>query len=166
MIVGIKIGVNLNLPCYGEQVGVLRRMYDKYCLVENKDEMLNSILTAGKGVSIFFKRVLNERDLDTLRDLAASIGELIETKEGSFLVVSAVNFTIEIPYNEGTLRLRPTEYFYATSDEARQIVVPLRQGLLCTFPTVQEDVMEQWLLERGIWNDEGLWKDNKLWSDL
>lgn len=166
MIVGIKIDVNLNLPCYGEQVDVLRRLYDKYCLVENKDEMLNSILTAGEGVSIFFKRVLNERDLDTLRDLAASIGELIETKEGSFLVVSAVNFTIEIPYNEGTLRLRPTEYFYATSDEVRQIVVPLRQGLLCTFPTVQEDVMEKWLLERGIWNDEGLWKDNKLWSDL
>lgn len=166
MIVGIKIGVNLNLPYYGEQVGVLRRLYDKYCLVENKDEMLNSILTAGKGVSIFFKRVLNERDLDTLRDLATSIGELIETKEESFLVVSAVNFTIEVPYNEGTLRLRPTEYFYATSDEIRQIAVPLRQGLLCTFPTVQEDVMEKWLLERGIWNDEGLWKDNKLWSDL
>ena len=52
----------------------------------------------------------------------------IETRDGKYILASAVNFKLELPYNGTTLRLFPTEYIYIDPREISQFEGALRRN--------------------------------------
>lgn len=132
----------------------------KVCILEDP-KVAENIVNAGTGVNVFAQNI-------TLSDLKMQTfsSTPIETQDGKFLVVSAVNFNLELLYNGSILRLVPTEYIYITPDEVSQFLQYAEQKLVKFYPDVVFGGEEsKWILEEGLWNDSGVWVDSDFWRD-
>ena len=132
----------------------------RVCVLEDP-KVAENIVAVGVGVNIFAQNV-------TLSDLKMQSFSAtpIETQDGKFLVVSAVNFNLELLYNGSILRLVPTEYVYITPDEVSQFLQYAEQKLIKFYPDVVSDGEEsKWILDEGLWNDSGVWVDSDFWRD-
>lgn len=131
----------------------------KVCILESP-EIAQNIVDEGTGVNIFSKAI-------TLSELQAQpfSSVPIETQDGKYLLASAVNFNLELLYNDSILRLNPTEYIYIEPDEVSQFEQYIEQGLVKTFPDFIEIGGSNWILATGFWNDSGVWVDSDYWRD-
>lgn len=130
----------------------------KVCILESPDVARN-IVEAGVGVNVFSEAVV----LSELKAQPFSATP-IEIQDGKYIVVSIVNFNLELLYNGNILRLVPTEYIYVPDKDVLQFETYISQGLVKTIPEIHFDGSE-WILEKGKWNDDGIWIDNKEWRD-
>lgn len=130
----------------------------RVCILESPD-IAENIVEAGVGVNIFSKVISRE-------DLASQPfeSEVIETVDGKFILVSIVNFNLELLYNSKILRLVPTEFVYILPDEVQQFEKYIHQGLVRLIPEINKGG-QKWILEQGSWNDTGIWIDSDYWRD-
>lgn len=132
----------------------------RVCVLEDP-KVAENIVAVGAGVNVFAQNVA----LSDLNKQSFSATP-IETQDGKFLVVSAVNFNLELLYNGSILRLIPTEYVYITPDEVSQFLQYAEQKLIKFYPDVVSDGEEnKWILDEGLWNDSGVWVDSDFWRD-
>lgn len=130
----------------------------RVCILESPD-IAQNIVNAGPGVNIFSKAiVLSELQAQPFSSVT------IETQDGEHLLVSAVNFNLELLYNDRVLRLVPTEYIYIQPNEAIQFEEYVRRGLVKIIPEVTLGG-KKWILDEGSWDDEGIWVDSNYWRD-
>ena len=139
--------------CEKKAVEFIRKM----CILESPDVAQN-IVDAGPGVNIFSLAV-------TLTDLKEQpfLTTPIEVQDDRHLLISIVDFNIELLYNGDILRLVPTGYIDIAPDEAFQFKEYVRQGLVRIIPEV--DFGSQWILDKGNWDDNGVWVDSDYWRD-
>lgn len=130
----------------------------KVCILDSPD-IAQNIVNAGPGVNIFTNAVT----LEELTEQPFSTRP-IETIDGKYMVISAVNFNLELLINGRTFRLIPTEFTYIEPTDVSHFVQYARQGLIKVIPEIDFDGGE-WLLEEGSWNDDGVWKDSDTWRD-
>lgn len=130
----------------------------KHCILESA-KIADNIVNAGPGVNVFSASLTREE----LENQPFSCVP-IETQNGKYLLVSAVNFGLELLYNSSILKLAPTEYIYILPQETSQFEQYMAQGLVRLFPALSKDGGE-WLLETGTWNDDGIWVDTAYWSE-
>ena len=130
----------------------------KVCILESPD-IAQNIVDAGPGVNIF----PNDIDIAELQSQPFSV-TTIETQDDKYLLVSAVNFNLELLYNDGVLRLVPTEYVYIEPSEVSQFEVYIKRGLVKLMPDAGL-VGQKWILEDGSWDDNGIWVDSNYWRD-
>lgn len=130
----------------------------KVCILESPD-IAQNIVNAGPGVNIFSKAIV-------LSELQAQpfSATPIETQDDKYLLVSLVNFNLELLYNNNILRLVPTEYIYIDSDEISQFEEYISQGLVRLIPEVNLGG-KKWILDKGSWDDSGIWVDEDFWRD-
>lgn len=131
----------------------------KVCILESPD-IAQNIVNAGPGVNVFSKAVV----LDELNAQPFSATP-IETQDGKYILVSAVNFNLELLYNNNVLRLVPTEFIYITPDEVSQFLSYIRQGLVKLIPDIDLTSGQKWILDSGSWDDNGIWVDLDSWRD-
>ena len=130
----------------------------KVCVLDNQ-EIAHNIVAAGPGVNIFSDNIV----LSELLEQPFSTVP-IEVNEGEYILVSTVNFNLELLYNNNTLKLAPTEYVYVEPEEVSQFNDYIRQGFVRLIPTYIDG--KEWILTNGSWNDEGIWVDSNYWRDL
>lgn len=130
----------------------------RVCILDSPD-IAKNIVEAGPGINVFSKVISRE-------DLASQPfeSEVIETEDGKYILVSIVNFNLELPYNSRILRLVPTEFIYILPDEVEQFETYIRQGLVTTIPEIIKNG-DRWILAKGVWNDYGIWVDSDYWRD-
>ena len=133
----------------------------KVCILESPDIAENIVLAGAGSVNVFTSAV-------TLQELQKQPFSCtpIETQDGKYLVASAVNFFLELTYNNTPLGLQPTEYLYVEPEELPQFYEYYRQGLVRTFPDIEIGLGDSnWILAAGYWNDGGEWIDGETWRD-
>lgn len=130
----------------------------KVCILEDP-EIAQNIVDAGVGVNIFPKSI----DLEELSKQPFS-SQTISVQDGKYLIVSAVNFNLELLYNDGILRLVPTEYIFVEPNEVFQFKEYINQGLLRAYPDITNEGYK-WILKDGSWDDSGVWMDSNYWRD-
>lgn len=130
----------------------------RVCILENSD-IAQNIVNAGPGVNVFSDAVV----LSELYSQPFSAIP-IELKEGKFILVSLVNFNLELSYNNDLLRLMPTEYIYIEADEVLQFIEYIKQGLVKVIPEINV-LGQEWILKGGSWDDNGVWIDSNYWRD-
>lgn len=89
---------------------------------------------------------------------------VISVTEGRFLVVSAVDFKVELQRNGETVILLPTENIEVSYDEALTFEEEVRQGLVRIIPNLSEAI-DNWVLFEHDWNDSDEWADEQTWKD-
>lgn len=129
----------------------------KVCILESPD-IAENIVMAGTGVNIYSEGI-------TLADLQGQPFDCtpIEVTDGEFLIVSNVNYNLEITYNDNLVRLIPTEFIRVTSYGISQFSEYISQRLLKVIPNM--DPKSNWTLSEGIWDDNGIWVDSTNWND-
>lgn len=130
----------------------------KVCILESSD-IAQNIVDAGPGVNIFSKAIV----LSELQSQPFS-ATAIETQDGKYLLVSGVNFNLELLYNSRILRLVPTEYIYIEPNEVSQFEEYISQGLVKLIPEINLGG-QKWILNEGSWDDSGIWVDSDFWRD-
>ena len=130
----------------------------KVCILESSD-IARNIVDAGPGVNIFSKAIV----LSELQSQPFS-ATAIETQDGKYLLVSEVNFNLELLYNSRILRLVPTEYIYIEPNEVSQFEEYISQGLVRLIPEINLGG-QKWILDEGSWDDSGIWVDSDFWRD-
>ena len=130
----------------------------KVCILESPD-IAHNIVDVGPGVNIFSKAIV----LSELQSQPFSATP-IETQDGKYLLVSLVNFNLELLYNSSILRLVPTEYIYIEPDEVSQFEEYISQGLVKLIPEINLGG-QKWILDEGSWDDSGIWVDSDFWRD-
>lgn len=130
----------------------------KVCILESSD-IAQNIVDAGPGVNIFSKAIV----LSELQSQPFS-ATAIETQDGKYLLVSGVNFNLELLYNSRILRLVPTEYIYIEPNEVSQFEEYISQGLVKLIPEINLGG-QKWILDEGSWDDSGIWVDSDFWRD-
>lgn len=130
----------------------------KVCILESPD-IAQNIVDVGPGVNIFSKAIV----LSELQSQPFSATP-IETQDGKYLLVSLVNFNLELLYNSNILRLVPTEYIYIEPDEVSQFEEYISQGLVKLIPEINLGG-QKWILDEGSWDDSGIWVDSDFWRD-
>lgn len=89
--------------------------------------------------------------------------EIISVEDGKFLLVSAVDFKLELHLNGELLILGPTESKEVTYDEAVTFEKEVSQGLVRIFPSLAE-ADSNWILYNGVWVDSKVWVDSQTWK--
>ena len=130
----------------------------RVCILESPD-IAQNIVDAGPGVNIFSKAIV----LSELQSQPFSATP-IETQDGKYLLVSLVNFNLELLYNSSILRLVPTEYIYIEPDEVSQFEEYINQSLVKLIPEISLGG-QKWILDEGSWDDSGIWVDSDYWRD-
>lgn len=130
---------------------------NRMCILESPD-IAKNIVDAGPGINIYSKAIV-------LSELQGQPFEStpIEVIDGKYLLISIVNFNLELLYNGRILRLVPTEYIYIKPEEVVQFEDYIRQGLVRLMPEISKG--DHWILEQGSWNDTGIWVDSDFWRD-
>lgn len=130
----------------------------KVCILEG-DDVAKNIVAAGPGLNIYSMGL----DIDELNSQPFSY-TLIDVPNGKYLLVSIVNFNIELLYNKEVLRLSPTENKLISYEETFQFESYIKQGLVRIIPDVNPEG-DVWILAEAKWNDEGIWIDSDYWRD-
>lgn len=89
--------------------------------------------------------------------------EIISIENGKFLLVSAVDFKLELNLNGELLILVPTESKEITYNEAVTFEKEVSQGLVRIFPSLSE-TDSTWILYNGAWVDSKVWVDSQTWK--
>lgn len=131
----------------------------KVCILESSD-IAQNIVNVGPGVNIFSTAIV----LSELQEQPFS-AKPIEIEDDKYLIVSAVNFNLELLYNNSILRLVPTEYIYIEPDDVLQFADYINQGLVKLIPEINLSG-KKWILTEGFWDDNGIWVDSNIWRDL
>lgn len=131
----------------------------KVCILESPD-IAQNIVNVGPGVNIFSTAIV----LSELQEQPFS-AKPIEIKDDKYLIVSAVNFNLELLYNNSILRLVPTEYIYIEPNDVLQFADYINQGLVKLIPEINLSG-KKWILTEGFWDDNGIWVDSNIWRDL
>lgn len=131
----------------------------KVCILESSD-IAQNIVNVGPGVNIFSTAIV----LSELQEQPFS-AKPIEIEDDKYLIVSAVNFNLELLYNNSILRLVPTEYIYIEPNDVLQFADYINQGLVKLIPEINLSG-KKWILTEGFWDDNGIWVDSNIWRDL
>lgn len=124
----------------------------KVCILENHD-IAHNIATIGSGVNVYSRNIL----LDELLAQPFEATPII-VKPGEYLVVSAVDFCLELIFDSHIIRLAPTEYTTIPFSKIPYFETYVTQGLIKIIGT-------PWILETGYWDDNGVWVDSAFWND-
>lgn len=100
----------------------------KVCILESP-EIAQNIVNAGPGVNIY-SSVVTQSELNAQPFSATPI----ETVDGKVMIVSTVNFSVELLYNGNIIRLVPTEYIYVEPEEVTQFTEYIHIGLVRVLP--------------------------------
>lgn len=130
----------------------------RVCILESPDIAWN-IVNLGTGINIFSSTISIDELLSQPFDSTP-----IEIQENEHLLVSAVDFNIELLYNNRVLRLKPTEYIHIEYGEILQFMDAINQGLVKVIPDMNMEGLN-WILNEGSWNDDGVWIDSNYWRD-
>lgn len=147
MIIGFSI-TNLN----GHQKEAIEYI-QRVCILESKQIAVNLVNSGKLPINIFAPYVKLAEEGTMPFDFT-----LIRTQPNKYIVASVVNFMTELPFNQGSIRLLPTQYVHVSQEEIVQLLPSVKQGLIRTFPEYDENGAI-WILETGYWNDEGTWID-------
>ena len=138
---------------------VIDFLVDTYILPSRSiAENIVSAVINGSDVSIYGER-LDYRAIDA----QPWQYEIIAIENGKFLLVSAVDFKLELHLNGELLILGPTESKEVTYDEAVTFEKEVSQGLVRIFPSLSE-ADSNWILYNGIWVDNKGWVDSQTWK--
>lgn len=88
----------------------------------------------------------------------------ISVQDGNYLLVSAVDFKIELQSGADILTLRPTEFITIAGSQVNGFATEEKQGLVRIFPAHGGSVVN-WILITGNWNDNAEWNDSQFWID-
>lgn len=121
-------------------------------------ENIVSEVIKGSDVSIYGER-LDYRAVDS----QPWQYEIIDIEKGKFLLVSAVDFKLELYLNGELLILKPTENKEVTYNEAITFKKEISQGLVRIFPGLAE-ANSNWILYDGMWEDSKGWVDSQTWK--
>lgn len=124
MIVGFKITDFKGHEA--EAVAFIIRM----CILSDIS-IAQNIVNAGVGVNVYSK-IVTQEDLDTQSFTAT----LLETVDNKRMLVSNVDFVLELLYNNGIIRLWPTEFIYINESEVAQFRQVYEQGLVKFLPRI------------------------------
>lgn len=130
----------------------------KVCVLDEPD-MAQNIVNSGVGVNVFSDNI----ELGELRGQPFS-ADVIEVSNGECLIVSIVEFNLEVLHKGVLHRLRPTEYLRVPVSEAVEFSDYIRQNLVRVIPSIKE-YDDTWLLSEGKWSDEGDWIDSSNWDE-
>ena len=153
MIVGFSI-TNLNGK-HKEAIEYIQEV----CILENKQIAVNLVNSGKLPINIFAPYV--KLAAEGTKPFTFSH---IRTQEGKYIVASVVNFMIELPFNDSSIRLLPTQYAHVSQEDIGQLLPSVKQGLIRSFPEYDENGAK-WILETGYWDDEGTWIDMGDWND-
>ena len=130
----------------------------RVCILESP-KVAESIVRAGTGINIYSRNIVAS-------ELAAQPfgSRLIETIEGTSLLISMVNYNLEITFNGRPLRLSPAEFIYIDPSESFQFKEYLNQNLVKIVPPEKGDD-GFWILTNTNWNDNGIWGDDEAWQN-
>ena len=152
MIVGFTI-----IDTKGNEEAAIQYI-QKVCVLESP-EIAENIVSAGSGVNVFSRNIV-------LSELLSQPFKTkpIEVEDGEFLIVSAVNFNVELEYDGNILRLMPTEFTSVKAEDVSHFSRYVHLGLVKVIPDYFGDTSE-WVLAKGLWNDSGVWADSNEWKD-
>ena len=88
---------------------------------------------------------------------------IIAIGKGKFLLASAVDFKLELPYKGDLLILKPTESIEVSYEDALTFDKEIKQGLVRIFPDLAE-ADSNWILYNGRWEDNKVWVDSQTWK--
>lgn len=88
---------------------------------------------------------------------------IITIEKGKFLLVSAVDFKLELHYKGDLLILKPTESMKVSYEDALTFDKEVKQGLVRIFPDLTE-ADSNWILYNGRWVDSKVWVDSQTWK--
>lgn len=131
---------------------------EKVCILDNPS-MAQNIVNLGPGVNIFTTAVT--KDLLKAQPFSCSP---IEVANGRCLIVSAVEFNVEILYKGEIFHLRPTEYIEIPLKDSVEFSAYEDQGIIKVIPEI-DDVTKQWILNKKTWKDTGVWMDSFNWTE-
>lgn len=162
MRVGYTI-VSLYQP--SQEAEFARFLKDTLILEEGYADNIAKVVAEGGVVNIF-----------TQRDLHVALGgsssyqfkttfSSIETTGDNYIVASAVDFRLEVHFQDAIKVLAPTEYFITTESLARTLMTYVEKGLLKIYPSFPDAEGADWILDGGSWDDSGVWMDEKEWED-
>lgn len=134
------------------------RFIQEVCILEDP-QIAKNIVEAGTGVNIY-SNALHSEILSSLPFRVTPI----ELETGKYILVSIVNFNLELLYNNRILRLVPTEFVYVLPSEVEQFEEYVKQGLVRFIPEVNKSG-SKWILNKGYWDDNGVWIDSEYWKD-
>lgn len=142
-----------------------RFLKDTLILEEGYADNIARVVANGGEINIFTQRDLHEA-LEGLSPYQfKATFKAIETTDDQYVVASAVDFRLEVPF-QGTIKvLIPTEYFITTEELARTLMPEVEKGLLKVYPSFPDTEGADWILKEGTWNDNGVWMDEKEWED-
>lgn len=119
-----------------------------------------NIVAVGPGINVYTRNVTAE-----LLSQQPFDAELIEVREGKRLLISAVDFHIEIQ-NAGIVhKLSPTEYLEINEDEGALYQPFVDSGHVCMLPEYAKKGNGYWILKSSLWDDGGIWIDTDIWND-
>lgn len=162
MRVGYTI-VSLYQP--SQEAEFARFLKDTLILEEGYADNIARVVAEGGVVNIFTPRDLHVALSGSSSYQFKTTFQSIETTDNQYVVASAVDFRLEVPF-QGTIKvLAPTEYFITTESLARTLMSEVEQGLLKVYPSFPDTEGADWILDGGSWNDSGVWMDEKEWKD-
>ena len=88
---------------------------------------------------------------------------IIAIEKGKFLLVSAVDFKLELHYKGDLLILGPTESIEVSYEDALTFDKEVKQGLVRIFPDLTE-ADSKWILFDGTWVDSKVWVGSQTWK--
>ena len=88
---------------------------------------------------------------------------IIAIENGKFLLVSAVDFKLELNLNGELLTLGPTESMEVSYEDALTFAKEVKQGLVRIFPDLAV-ADSNWILFYGKWTDSKVWVDSQTWK--
>lgn len=163
MILGYSIGP-LADPSKKDEFA--RFLKDNCIFEEGVADNLAQLLATGHGANIYSQSLT----ADSFRihpgyDFSVN-GEIypIETIEGLFLVISAVDFKLEFVIDGRVRILHPMDYFNTTREVALSLQLAVSQGLIKIYPDPNLE-SQNWILATTRWNDDGVWIDEDAWKD-
>lgn len=88
---------------------------------------------------------------------------IIAIENGKFLLVSAVDFKLELNLNGELLTLGPTESMEVSYEDALTFDKEVKQGLVRIFPDLAV-ADSNWILFDSTWTDSKVWVDSQTWK--
>lgn len=88
---------------------------------------------------------------------------VISVTDGNYLVISAVDFKLELRYSGGIMILNPTECREVSHEDALSFSREVQQGFVKVIPGL-DSYTSNWILRNGIWEDSGIWIDKEKWK--
>lgn len=161
----MRVGYTIKgLSSATQEAEFARFLKDTLILEEGYADNIASVLANGDSVNIYTQIDLFSTLEESGYDFSVDYEEIL-VEDGQYLVASAVDFRLEIPFNGGLVVLTPTEYFKTSENLARTLGTEISQGLVKVYPSLHIVEGSEWILNEHAWNDSGIWVDEDEWKD-